>query len=81
MSSAPATSNLCGDAPQIIVTRARSTTASPTVTSTTDSTGSPSIGRMIRRSHTRPSTAPTHTASSTAMTPPVPIAMTSDQVV
>ena len=80
MVSAPAISNLCGDAPQNIATTERRMTAMPTVTSTTDSTGSPSIGRITSRSATSPMSAPMTMAISTVSTAPVPQATDSDQV-
>ena len=78
IASAPATSNLCGEAPQASMTIERSTTASPTVTSTTESTGSPSIGRMISRSTSRPSTVPATKAIATVPRPPAPSVTTID---
>ncbi|MNV26458.1 hypothetical protein D3C71_1175780 [compost metagenome] len=81
MVSAPATANFCGEAPQIRVTRERSITDRPTVTSTTDSTDSPSMGRMMSRSQIRPRSAPTTTATSTVSTAPVPRVTAIDQEV
>jgi hypothetical protein len=45
-----------GSEPQIKTTMPRRITASPTVAITIEKTGSPSIGRMISRSSTRPMT-------------------------